>query len=135
MFQERRPLGVPTRYCPGGPAARISARTSSVGTPRSITHNAPRLAVLALDLAEEGPQRLAVGRIAGQDLVGERQAFGGDDEGDDELRAIGPLVAAVAVTAFGALGQVGGVDLEIGAGQIVEQDVEGRGGEIKPTFG
>src|SRR6266850_517011 len=30
----RRPFGVPTRYCTGGSLRRISARTSSVGTPR-----------------------------------------------------------------------------------------------------
>ncbi len=78
---------------------------------------------------------MARGGVAGQDLVGERQAFGGDDEGDDELRAIGPFVAAVAVAAFGALRQVGGVDLEIGAGQIVEQHVEGSVEQIAPTLG
>src|SRR4051812_21786886 len=33
----RRPLGVPTRYCTGGSLRRISASTSSVGMPRSIT--------------------------------------------------------------------------------------------------
>jgi hypothetical protein len=33
-----RPFGVPTRYCTGGSAARISASTASVGTPRSISH-------------------------------------------------------------------------------------------------
>jgi hypothetical protein len=39
------------------------------------------------------------------------------------------------VAAFGALRQVGGVDLEIGAGQVAKQHVEGRVEEIAPTLG
>jgi hypothetical protein len=38
------------------------------------------------------------------------------------------------MAAFGALRQVGGVDLEIGAGQIVEQHVEGDVEQIAPAL-
>ena len=75
--------------------------------------DAARLAVLRLDPGQEGAQRPAVGGVAGQDLAGERQAFGRHHQGDHHLRAVRPLVAAVAVAALVALGQVGGVDLEI----------------------
>ena len=85
-------------------------------------------------LARNDRSVLARGGVAGQDLIGERQTLRRHHEGDDELRAIGPLVAAVAVAAFGALRQVGGVDLEIGAGQVVKQHVEGRVEEIAPTL-
>ena len=66
-------------------------------------------------------------------LRGQRQAFGRYDQGDDQLRAIGPLVAAVAVATFVALGQIRGVDLEISAGQIVEQHVEIGVEKIAPS--
>jgi hypothetical protein len=42
----------------------------------------PRLAVLLLDPGEERAQRLAVGGVAGQHLVGQRQALGRDHQGD-----------------------------------------------------
>jgi hypothetical protein len=53
-----------------------------LGRHAAVHHpHAPRLAVLALDRVEECAQRLAVGGVAGQDLIGDRQALGGDDEG------------------------------------------------------
>jgi hypothetical protein len=70
---------------------------------------------LAFDLGQERPQSLAVGGVAGQNLIGQRQSFRRDDERDDDLRAIRPLVAAVAVARLGAFRQIGGVDLEITA--------------------
>jgi hypothetical protein len=85
-------------------------------------------------LPRKDRERLAVGGVAGQDLIGERQTLRRHHEGDDELRAIGPPVAAVAVAAFGSLGQVGGVDLEIGAGQVVEQPVERGVEQIAPAL-
>ena len=46
-----------------------------LGRHAAIHHpNASRLAVLAFDLGAEIAQRLAVGGVAGQDLIGERQA-------------------------------------------------------------
>jgi hypothetical protein len=88
---------------------------------------------LLLDLAEEHPQRLAVGGVAGQDLVSQRQAVGRDHQRDHHLRAVRPLVAAVAVTAFSAFRQVRCVDLEVGAGQIVQQHVEVGVEQIAPA--
>jgi hypothetical protein len=64
------------------------------------------MAVLPLDLAQKHPQRLAVGGVAGQHLVGQRQALGRNYQGDHQLRAVGSLVAAVTVATLVALGQV-----------------------------
>ncbi len=89
---------------------------------------------MRLDLAQKHPQRLAVRRIAGQNLVGQRQALGRDDEGDHDLRTVRPLVAAVAVATLVALRQIRGVDLEISAGQIVQQHVEIGVEEIAPAL-
>ena len=91
--------------------------------------NAPRLAVLRLDLGEEAPQRLVVAGVAGHDLVGERQAVRRHDECDHHLWAVRPLVPAVAVATLVALGLRRGVDFEVGAGQVVEQHVEAAGVE------
>ncbi len=75
-----------------------------LGGHAAIHHpDAPRLAVLLFDLAQEHPQRLAVGGVAGQHLIGQRQAVGRDHQRDHHLRAVRPLVAAVAVAALGCL--------------------------------
>ncbi len=106
-----------------------------LGGHAAIHHPDPtRFPVLLFDLAQEHPQRLADGRVAGQHFIGQRQALGRDDESDHQLRTIGPLVAAVAVATLVSLGQIGGVDLEIGAGQIVEQHVEIGVEEIAPAL-
>ena len=114
---------------------RISARTSSVGTPRSFPPNAPRFAVLVFDLGAEIAQRLTVGGVAGENLVGERQVVWRDDQRDDELRAIGPLVATIAMAALRPFRQIESVDLEIRAGQIVERHVERGVEQIAPALG
>ena len=74
--------------------------------------DAPRLAVLRRDLGEKRPQGLVVLGVTGENLVGQRQAFRRDHQGDHHLRAIRPAVAAVAVPALVAVRQGRGVDLE-----------------------
>ena len=130
----RRPLGVPTRYCTGGSLPRISASTASVGMPRSITQTRRALPYCCSILREEHPQRRAVRGVAGQHLVGQRQAVRRDHQRDHHLRAVRPLVAAVAVAALVALRHVRGVDLEVGAGQIVEQHVEVDVEQVAPAL-
>ena len=56
-----------------------------------------------------------------------------DHQCDHHLRTVRPFVAAVTVAALVALGHVRGVDLEIGAGQIVEQHVEADVEQIAPA--
>jgi hypothetical protein len=90
---------------------------------------------LAFDLGPESAQGRAVGGVAGQHFISERQPLRRDHQRDDELRTIRPLVAAVAVTALRALWQIGCVDLEIGARQIVEQHVERNVEHVAPAFG
>ena len=90
---------------------------------------------MVLDLGAEIARRLAVGGVAGENLVGERKAVRRDDQRDDELRTIGPLVAAIAMASFAVLGKIGSVHLEIRAGQIVEQHVERGVEQIAPALG
>jgi len=95
--------------------------------------NAPRLAVLRLDLGQEAPQRLVVAGVAGHDLAGERQAVRRHDERGHPLRAVRPLIPAVAVATLVALGLRRGVDFEVGAGQVVEQHVEAGVEQVAPA--
>ncbi len=78
-------------------------------------------------------QRGLVGGVAGHHLIGQRKAFRRDDQRNDHLHAIGPLVPAVAVPALVAF-RKGRIALEIGAGQIVEQHVELRVEQIFPAL-
>jgi hypothetical protein len=82
---------------------------------------APGLAVLGFDPLQEVAQRRLVRGVAGHHLVRQRQTIRGDDQGDDELHAIGPFVPAVTMPPLAGLGRI---TLEIRTGQIVEQDVE-----------
>ena len=91
------------------------------------------LAVARFDLFEKAGQRGVVGRVAGQNFIGQRKAFRRDDQRDDHLRTIGPVIARVAVAAR-IVGIVGGAGLEIGAGQIVEQHFVLRAEEIAPSL-
>jgi hypothetical protein len=59
------------------------------GQNATIHHpDALRLAVLSLDLAQGAAQRLAIGRVPGQHLIGERKAFGRHDQRDHHLDAV-----------------------------------------------
>ena len=87
----------------------------------------------AADRREHVTQRRFVGGVTGQHLVGERQAFGRDDEGDDDLHAVAAFVAAVAEAAGIVL--VGRhVAFEAGRGQIVEQHFVARVEQIAPAL-
>jgi hypothetical protein len=73
-------------------------RQHRFGGNAAIHHpDTPRATILLLDPGEEHPQRRAVSRIAGQHLVGQGQAVRGDHQRDHHLRAVRPLVPAVAV--------------------------------------
>ena len=87
------------------------------------------LAVLRLDFFQKPSERGFVAGVAGHHFVGQREAFGTQDHGDDDLTAIGTLVAAVAALGFGRLFHLA---LEIGAGQIVEQQVVSGAKEVFP---
>jgi len=91
----------------------------------------PHPPVLPLDPGQEVAQRRLVGRVAGQHLVGQGQAVGGHHQGDDHLYAVRPVVARVAEPALVAL-RKRRLRLEVGAGQIVEQDVEAGIEQVPP---
>ena len=125
-------MGVPTRYCTGGSEARIWARTSSVGMPRSISQMRWALPYCRSMRSRKSFERRLVGGVAGQHLIGQRQSFGRDDQRDDHLHAIGPMIARVAVTALVAF-RKRRIGLEIGARQIVEKNVEPGVEQIPPA--
>jgi hypothetical protein len=90
-------------------------------------------AVTFLDTLEHVPQRGLVGGVAGQHLVGQRQALGRDHQGHDHLHAVGAFVPAV-TEAAGISFIPGHVTLEIRAGQVVKQHVELCTEEITPAL-
>jgi hypothetical protein len=124
---------VPTRYEIGGSDCRISA-SLLVGRNAAIHHpDALGLAILVFDFLQEAAQRRVVGGIAGQDFIRQRKALGRHDQGDHHLHAITALVAAVAVTALVVL-VIRRVRFEIGAGQVVEQNLEAGAKQILPAL-
>ena len=89
---------------------------------------------MLFDPGQEVLERGFVRGVAGQHFVGEREALGRDDEGDDDLHAVAALVPAVAEAA--RVGGVGGrITFKIRAGQIVEEHLELRVEEIAPSCG
>ena len=55
--------------------------------------HAPRRAVFAFHLRDDRLERGHVHGVAAEDFVGEREPLGRDDERDDELLAVGPVIA------------------------------------------
>ncbi len=128
-----RPLGVPTRYCTGGSLARISARASSVGIPRSITQILRAFPYCVSVFSMNSRSVVLIRCTAGQDLVGQRKAVRRHDQSDDHLHTVRPLVQAVAKLAF-VLSVRGGIALEVGARQIVQQHLEGGVEQVSPSL-
>jgi hypothetical protein len=89
-------------------------------------------AVLPLDARQKSPQRGLVGGVAGQHLVGQRQAFGRHHQSNDNLYAVRPVIARIAKAALVAF-RKRRIGFEIGAGQIVEQDVVADVEQIAPA--
>lgn len=65
---------------------------------------------LLFDRVQDVLQRRAIQTVAGKDFIGGREALGRDDPGQDELLAVGPVIARVAAL---GLGHGVGVALEI----------------------
>ena len=93
-------------------------------------------AVAVGDFFQHAGERGFVGGVAAHDFVADGKSVRGDDEGDDDLHAVGALVAAVAegfdFARFGD--RAVGIDLEVGAGEVVEQDVVSGAEESRPAI-
>jgi hypothetical protein len=76
-----------------------------------------RFAVLPFDALKKPAQRRLVRGIAGQNLVGKRQAFRRHHQRDDDLHAIRPMIARIAKAALVAF-RKRRICLEVGARQI-----------------
>ena len=63
-------------------------------------------------------------RVAGIDFISHRQPSGRHHQRHDHLRAIGPVIPAVTETTLAVSPRCGRIAFEIGARQIVKQDVE-----------
>src|SRR6266404_1082412 len=95
------------------------------GNQHAAKHSAPGLWTL-LD-------RLGVVRgIARQHLVGERQPFRRHDQCNDHLHAVAAVVTRIPVPTLVAV-RKRRIALEIGTGQVVEQDVERNVEQVAPT--
>jgi hypothetical protein len=83
--------------------------------------------------ALHGLKHLLQGRhissVALEDFVGERKPFRGDNQRDDDLLAVGPVIARVA--ALGLLDFLG-LAFKVGARQIVKQHIDSGAEEIFP---
>ena len=79
--------------------------------------------VLRFDVFEEVFQGGLVTGVSRHHLIGEREALRGHHQGDDHLGAVRALVSAVAELAFSDERRVA---LEVGAGQVIEQDIKAR---------
>src|SRR5208283_584574 len=117
----------------GGSLLRISARTSSVGMPRSITQVLWALPYWAFDLFEEIPQRRLITGITSQYLIGRRKTFCCDNQCDDHLHAITSLVPTVPELALVCFSDRR-ITFKIGTGQIIEENVKLGVEEIFPAL-
>ena len=71
-------------------------------------------------------------RLPGQRFITQRKALAIDDQTDAQLFAIGPMIAGVAALGLGIAIHT---PLEVGAGQVVQQKIVGKGEEIASSFG
>jgi hypothetical protein len=83
--------------------------------------DAIRLPILGLDGFKKVGQSGFIAGVAGQHFIGQRETLRGHNEGQDDLNAIRSFIPAVSVSAFSNSGRIG---LEVGAGQVVKQDIE-----------
>ncbi len=113
--------------------ARAHLGQHFLGRDAPVHHPHPiRFAVLRLDLGQEAAQGVLVGRVARQDLVGQREAFRGHHQSDDHLDTVAALVPAVAEAALVVL-VLRWVTLKVGACQVVAQHVKARVKKVLPT--
>ena len=80
---------------------RAHAFEHFLGGNAAVHHPDPfRSSVLRFDLLQEHLERGLVGGVARQHFVGDGETLRGHDQGNDDLHAVAPLVAAVAKTAL-----------------------------------
>ncbi len=88
--------------------------------PRSMTQTRLDLPIAGLDVVDDVLDGLQILGVARPGAMGQGKAFATEHQGEDDLLAIAAMVARIAT-----LGQVVflGQALEVGAGQIVEEQV------------
>lgn len=92
----------------------------------------PGFAVLLFNPLEHPLESGLVGGVAGEHFAAERKAFRRDNERDDHLHALATLIATVIEAAQAVWLQW--IAFEVGAGEILEQDVELHVEKIAPAL-
>ncbi len=101
--------------------------------PRSITQIRWALPYCVSILCKNSRKVVLVRRVSRQHFIGERETVRRDDQCDHHLHAIAAFVAAVAVAALVVV-VARGRGFEIGAGQVVEQNLELGAEQIRPAL-
>src|SRR5208337_1252663 len=117
----------------GGSLLRISARTSSVGMPRSITQVLWALPYWASIFLRKSRNVVLSTGITSQYLIGQRKTFWCDNQCDDHLHAITSLVPTVPELALLCFSDRR-ITFKIGTGQIIEENVKLGVEEIFPAL-
>ena len=104
-----------------GPALPQPLEVLLAADPAVEDPNALRLAVFPLHHLHDVFQRRDIVAVTGEYFVGDREPFRGDDEPDADLLAVGPAVTRVAP---GRQLVVLGQTFKVGAGHVVEQELE-----------
>src|ERR687896_1550202 len=79
-------------------------------------------------------ERGLVGGVARQHFVGDGETLRGNDQGNDDLHAVAPLVAAVTKAAL-VLFVLRRRGFDVSTCQIIEQDVEVDTEQVLPALG
>jgi hypothetical protein len=89
---------------------------------------------LHFDLLQEHLERGLVGGVTRQHFVSDGETLRGNDQDNDDLHAVTPLVAAVTKAAL-VLFILRRRGFEVSACQIIEQDVEVDTEQVLPALG
>ncbi len=112
---------------PPQPLEIFFAHNSAVKDPHP-----PGAAVFALHRLEHVLQGPHIGPVALEDFIGKRKAFRSDNQRDNDLFAVGPVIARVAAPGFLDLFNFA---FKVGACQIVKQHIEAGSKEVVPPEG
>ena len=105
---------------------RLFGGDAAVHDPDSV-----RTSILCFDLFEKVFQGGLLTGVARHHLIGKRKALRGHHQGDDHLDAVRALVSAVAELTFPGERRVA---LEVGTGQVIEQDIKARLEQYLPAL-
>ena len=119
----------PHRADVGTPAAAQLAQVGLGGHAAVEADQPPAGTETAFQGLNHRHERRRVAAVAGPRFLARREAVAVDDQADRQLLAIGPMVARVAALGLGVVIQAA---LEIGAGQVVQEQVVAEVNRSRP---